>query len=453
MSKKNKNIFILITLLSLIISVSCIWNADLLVDNFPNQSIVDPNNYLIRNDEYKHIEKTIEKLNGKNHIKTFVYMFSAMEDSLENNLEKLAEQIAYKISGGDLELDKNTLIIIMGIEARKNTIRTGKLVKDLITDSWLKSYLDLIKENLRNRQYTSAIDELLDNIFHRVSGTNYIEQKWEFIIYWGLVIGVIAFFVYIIYDYWIDRKTVSRLDRIKEITKKNISRDAFIDENCAICLEEFSKEELDKLKNMRNGNSNTDEDIKKEQEAAINESQFKQENELINMVEEKENEIRNRKSPLNNQKENANLLNEENSSENKSNNFIAKLNCGHIFHSECIDNWMSKKENCPLCKKRLEDEPGNSNKASDSQNTQNTQNNSNTYSSTERTNLNSNTYAHSSLAEELINIQTHYYPRINNYRFNYINNDFSYSSRTNFNSDKFKKFSKSSKSGGASSSW
>ena len=27
------------------------------------------------------------------------------------------------------------------------------------------------------------------------------------------------------------------------------------------------------------------------------------------------------------------------------------LNCYHIFHSECIDQWFSDRANCPICKK------------------------------------------------------------------------------------------------------
>ena len=32
------------------------------------------------------------------------------------------------------------------------------------------------------------------------------------------------------------------------------------------------------------------------------------------------------------------------------------LNCFHIFHSECIDQWFGDHGNCPNCKKTFEDE-------------------------------------------------------------------------------------------------
>ena len=29
---------------------------------------------------------------------------------------------------------------------------------------------------------------------------------------------------------------------------------------------------------------------------------------------------------------------------------LAKLNCGHIFHSGCIDNWLKRTLECPMCR-------------------------------------------------------------------------------------------------------
>jgi hypothetical protein len=30
---------------------------------------------------------------------------------------------------------------------------------------------------------------------------------------------------------------------------------------------------------------------------------------------------------------------------------LIKTKCGHIFHEKCLNNWLKKKNNCPLCKK------------------------------------------------------------------------------------------------------
>ena len=29
---------------------------------------------------------------------------------------------------------------------------------------------------------------------------------------------------------------------------------------------------------------------------------------------------------------------------------VKQLNCGHIFHGDCIDKWLEKEKKCPFCK-------------------------------------------------------------------------------------------------------
>lgn len=38
----------------------------------------------------------------------------------------------------------------------------------------------------------------------------------------------------------------------------------------------------------------------------------------------------------------------------KCNKYVKKLECGHIFHSTCIDTWFQKKPNCPYCRKEFQ---------------------------------------------------------------------------------------------------
>ena len=41
------------------------------------------------------------------------------------------------------------------------------------------------------------------------------------------------------------------------------------------------------------------------------------------------------------------LYDEENNKE------IISLECNHLFHKECVDPWINKNKNCPLCKRNI----------------------------------------------------------------------------------------------------
>ena len=31
---------------------------------------------------------------------------------------------------------------------------------------------------------------------------------------------------------------------------------------------------------------------------------------------------------------------------------VSVLKCGHIFHTDCVANWLNQKNNCPLCRQQ-----------------------------------------------------------------------------------------------------
>ena len=43
----------------------------------------------------------------------------------------------------------------------------------------------------------------------------------------------------------------------------------------------------------------------------------------------------------------------EDGTQNK-NNYTIKLKCGHIYHIECIQNWINVKKECPICRNKLD---------------------------------------------------------------------------------------------------
>ena len=67
----------------------------------------------------------------------------------------------------------------------------------------------------------------------------------------------------------------------------------------------------------------------------------------INKEGKKENENNN---ILNNIEEDATeaLLVKENKEEQ-----VSVLECGHMFHSNCIEKWLKNKKECPLCRQKI----------------------------------------------------------------------------------------------------
>lgn len=38
----------------------------------------------------------------------------------------------------------------------------------------------------------------------------------------------------------------------------------------------------------------------------------------------------------------------------ETNEYIRKLKCNHLFHKKCVDKWLKKNQNCPMCRKTIE---------------------------------------------------------------------------------------------------
>ena len=62
-------------------------------------------------------------------------------------------------------------------------------------------------------------------------------------------------------------------------------------------------------------------------------------------IESNSNEIPSNSDPWTEKREG-----EEITGEIEENEDCKKLECGHIFHSACIDNWLKRTLECPMCR-------------------------------------------------------------------------------------------------------
>jgi len=222
-------------------------------------------------------------------------------------------------------------------------IRTGKYIREYISDKKVEQYIEKIKPNLKNEKYEKAVLQLINLIDDRVN-TNFlfIYDTFASFVDWITSILIFPIFLMIIgCCVWLCEKKVSldsksedKLKRIKEICEKKKPKKEFLNETCIICLEP--------LEDHHTNSTNT-----------INPNVVEEEKEIepiINPDEVPKFELP--KRDIGPQKENDVLLEKKESSDN----FIAKLECGHSFHSNCIANWMTKQNSCPICKNKIDEE-------------------------------------------------------------------------------------------------
>ena len=157
----------------------------------------------------------------------------------------------------------------------------------------------------------------------------------------------------------IDEETLHVLQKIKKIDNKKLNSKNFISSTCVICLEDFADEKE---------NGNLDDHVDENNKLFINEDK-------------------------------------------------QTLNCGHTFHTKCINIWTNHHEKCPICRENIEMEEKN-------------------------------------LTEGIVGVQTTIYPSMRNINYSYSHGFYwnaqrSYSNHGNTSSSRSWNIS----GGGATSSW
>jgi uncharacterized membrane protein YgcG len=383
-----------------------------------NINIYDPNLYLNHNSLNEMIELTTN-IKIKKKYEIFIYIISSIDRKFGNDKDKniswFTNDLSYLKLKSESQRDDNSIFIVLAMEDRQSHLRTGRNVKDYLQDSKCSEYLESINYNLKSKDYDLAILNLLKKIEGRLmikNQTLYDIFEWFYNLFiallWILIFGGIWFLISYLYEKKISKSAEDQLKKLKKITDNNKPRREIIERICVICLDELENKE----------NSSKEECKEKK----------------INANSLQELEI----SEENLNKEQAELIkkNEE--------IFIAKLECGHSFHSKCISVWMVKNNICPICREKIDKEEDSSNEKNPSQRNSSEINSSNTttMSTTEI------------FTRSLINIQSSIHPELSSLDYSYGTNfswRFAQSSSSTIQSSY--SFEWGSGSGGASSSW
>jgi uncharacterized membrane protein YgcG len=390
----------IILILGLITLSLTAWTPSALAKS-TNSHFNDPDKY-ISSKQSKEIETAISTLKEQIEHDIRVYMIKQMEDTY--SIEEFTNDLTYHVYNKNEDLDDDSIFIVFSIVDRKMRIRTGKYPREVLTDSLCVYYLDALKPLLKNEYYYDAVTELLGKIRERFNNPSSFEQLYLFACKYSWWIFVGGFFLLSILfsNDGIDKPAEEKLKRIKEICEKNKSNKKFIETSCIICLDEFQAVEVfDKTDNA------VDED---KQVKAV-----KEPIELQNTYPPEECKEYPPEEAKEYPPEEAKEMVEKNERKKKE-PFRATLECGHTFHSNCISDWMTKQNNCPICREKIDKEEENS----------------------------------KPLAENLVTIQTHYHPSFSSLAFDYSSNSLLWNRRNNSSSSRS---SWGSTSGGGSSSW
>lgn len=134
-------------------------------------------------------------------------------------------------------------------------IRNGKNIKSKLSDYSSKSILEdsKLKSFLRTKKFNSALLFLLENLNEKLNSNGFSE-------FFVLVVISVLFIYYAAtaaYSCCCARKRKSikeKLEKIKHLTEAKKDKKQFVEDNCVICLEEFSEKELQKKQSENNKN-------------------------------------------------------------------------------------------------------------------------------------------------------------------------------------------------------
>jgi hypothetical protein len=254
------------------------WEPEALVNKTLKQDvIIDTNNYIDKSLEaYKNILNYAQEIQDLRKFSVYIYFIDSISSnytssyvfSVRKDIDRFVNDIAWHLVKGNVESDKNSLIILFSIEDRLNRIRTGENVRKYISDEKSLKYLKNLKSKMRSADYTAALEDLMYNVNWRItkdtSFYDFLENLFSYLIIFVICICCCVSCFSKEDDPYNRRDVIaeSKLEKIKRISEKNKNNAKFVEDNCIICLEEFTEEE--KAEFMKKKNEHEHEHERKE---------------------------------------------------------------------------------------------------------------------------------------------------------------------------------------------
>ena len=341
-----------------------------------NYKIIDPDDYIKKDDEISLEKQLKEVYKGHNVVPIIVIARSLyLKDKEGKNLDIsnytqiIIDEIYHKKI---VKKEVPVVIAMISIEGKIMTMKAEGSVSFTITQQDCYSILNIVNKYFSYGEYSYGTLELGSLINYYLKNTSFFARNKRFFVM--IIILIFSFcFCYIlamiaqkVRDRRNLRLTMSdeeKLLKIRDFLKKTRADKKILCENCIICLEPFencTSINHSLIEEAANNNINNENILV---------------NDNINNIDNNSNHSNNiirtdeKKNDINIEMQNVGDDGLERKNSTLTDNQISTLPCGHRYHVKCITEWMMRKKNvCPMCREKIDVDIPENNEEDDLQN-------------------------------------------------------------------------------------
>ena len=341
-----------------------------------NYKIIDPDDYIKKDDEISLEKQLKEVYKGHNVVPIIVIARSLyLKDKEGKNLDIsnytqiIIDEIYHKKI---VKKEVPVVIAMISIEGKIMTMKAEGSVSFTITQQDCYSILNIVNKYFSYGEYSYGTLELGSLINYYLKNTSFFARnKRFFVMIFVLIFSfcfcyILAMIAQKVRDRRNLRLTMSdeeKLLKIRDFLKKTRADKKILCENCIICLEPFencTSINHSLIEEAANNNINNENILV---------------NDNINNIDNNSNHSNNiirtdeKKNDINIEMQNVGDDGLERKNSTLTDNQISTLPCGHRYHVKCITEWMMRKKNvCPMCREKIDVDIPENNEEDDLQN-------------------------------------------------------------------------------------
>ena len=341
-----------------------------------NYKIIDPDDYIKKDDEISLEKQLKEVYKGHNVVPIIVIarkLYLKDKDGKNLDIANYTQIIIDEVYQKKIVKKGVPVVIAMiSIEGKIMTMKAEGSVSYTITQQDCYSILNIVNKYFSYGEYSYGTLELGSLINYYLKNTSFFARNKRFFVMIFILIFsfcfcyILAMIAQKVRDRRNLRLTMSdeeKLLKIRDFLKKTRANKKILCDNCIICLEPFencTSINHSLIEEAANNNINNENILVNDNINNIDNNSNNSNN--IIRTEEKKNDINIEMKNIGD-----NSLERKNST--LTDNQISTLPCGHRYHVKCITEWMMRKKNvCPMCREKIDVDIPENNEEEDLQN-------------------------------------------------------------------------------------